>query len=279
MSKDDNNKPAPRKAAAPRKPRKRLNRQQQARRRFLLSVLAGAGIVGLGLAGYYPVMTYARAENRLRPPGAIDEREFLAACIKCGQCVQVCPVEAIILADIEDGFGNGTPHIVAREQACDFSCDAVQCVLACPTGALTHEIDKKEQVEIGFAVLKHPELCLARKGLPFRGLARGPDFEGKHRYINVNIQRDLTGLDRWTPIRIADRPYDVELCDLCVRECPIRDAIRLEPLSDDPNDKRRTPVVTDKCVGCGMCEMICPTEPPAIVVVPRLRPEKKEARS
>ncbi len=257
----------------PRKPaRRRLNRQQQARRRFLLSVLAGAGITALGLSGYYPVITYARAENRLRPPGAIDEREFLAACIKCGQCVQVCPVEAIILSDITDGFGNGTPHIVAREQACDFSCDAVQCVLACPTGALTHEIDKKEQVEIGFAVLKHPELCLARKGLGFKGLARGENFKGKHRYIEV---------DRWNPIRIADHPYDLKLCDLCVRECPIKDAIHLQPLPDDPTGKRKTPVVTEKCVGCGMCEMICPTEPAAIAVVPRLRPEKinREARS
>ena len=248
--------PAGKAAAAPR----RLTRRQKERRRFLLSVLAGAGLVGFGLAGYYPVITHARAENRLRPPGAIDEREFLAACIKCGQCVQVCPVEAILLADFTDGFGNGTPHIVARDQACDFSCDAVQCVLACPTGALSHEIDKKEQVRMGLAVLQHPELCLARKGLGFRGLARGKDFPGLHRYIEV---------DRWNPIRIADHPYDLELCDLCVRECPIRDAIHLEPMSDDPNDKRKTPVVTDKCVGCGMCEMICPTEPAAIVIVPR----------
>ena len=266
MSKNEKSRGAAR--AAPR----RLSRKQQARRQFMLSLLAGVGVVGLGLAGYYPIHTYARAENRLRPPGAIDEREFLAACIKCGQCVQVCPVEAIILADITDGFGNGAPYIVARDQACDFSCDAVQCVLACPTGALTHEIDKKEQVEIGFAVLKHPDLCLARQGLGFKGLARGEDFKGKHRYVEV---------DRWNPIPIADHPYDLELCDLCVRECPIKGAIYLKPLSDDPNDKRKTPVVTEKCVGCGMCEMICPTEPAAIIVVPRLRPEKKkkEARS
>ena len=30
-------------------------------------------------------------ENRLRPPGAINEKDFLALCIKCGQCLQVCP--------------------------------------------------------------------------------------------------------------------------------------------------------------------------------------------
>ena len=238
-----------------------LSRRQRARRRLVLSILAGASVSALGLAGYYPIVSHATADKRLRPPGAIDEREFLAACIKCGQCVQVCPVEAIVLADFSDGIGNGAPYLIARDQACDFSCDAVQCVLACPTGALSHEIDKKEQVRMGLAVLTRPELCLARQGAGFKGVARGEDFKGLHRYIAV---------DRWNPIRIADHPYDLELCDLCVRECPIEGAIRLYPRPDDPSGKSRTPVVTDKCVGCGMCEMICPTEPAAITVVSRL---------
>jgi len=70
-------------------------------------------------------------------------------------------------------------------------------------------------------------------------------------------------------VRIADQPYDLELCDLCVRECPIKDAIRLIPMSDDPADKRRTPLVEEACVGCGMCEMICPVDPAAIVIEER----------
>jgi ferredoxin-type protein NapG len=65
---------------------------------------------------------------------------------------------------------------------------------------------------------------------------------------------------------LAKYPYKLELCDLCVRECPIKGAITLEPMSADPNDKRRTPVVHEPCVGCGMCEMICPTEPASIVI-------------
>jgi ferredoxin-type protein NapG len=234
-------------------------RQQKERRSFLLSIAAGTGVVTLALAGYVPVI--AAWVKRLRPPGALAEPEFLASCIKCGQCVQVCPVKAIKLGDASDGFGNGVPHIDARKQACDFSCDAVQCVLACPTGALTHKLDKKEQVRMGFARLARPDACLARQGKRFKGPARGAGFPGIHRYVEV---------DRWKPIRIADHPYDLELCDLCVRECPIKDAITLAPLSPDPTDKRRTPVVQKACVGCGMCEMICPAEPAAIVVDERL---------
>jgi ferredoxin-type protein NapG len=239
-------------------------RQRKERRGLLLSLATGAGVVALALAGYVPVVKgWAK---RLRPPGALDEREFLASCIKCGQCVQVCPVKAIKLADAADGFGNGVPFIDARAQACDFSCDAVQCVLACPTGALTHTLDKKEQTRMGLAKLARPDACLARMGKGFKGPARGAAYDGLHRYIKV---------DRWKPIRVADHPYDLELCDLCVRECPIKDALALEPMSSDPNDKRRTPVVKQACVGCGMCEMICPAEPAAIVIEERLKWENK----
>jgi ferredoxin-type protein NapG len=245
-------------AKAPRQPaskNKSLTRQQKERRTLLLSLLAGGATVGISLAGYYPVIN--ASEQRLRPPGALDEKEFLASCIKCGQCVQVCPVEAIKLADITDGFGIGTPYLDARAQACDFSCDAVQCVLACPTGSLSHDIDKKEQVRMGFARLERPDLCLAMKGEGFRGLARGENYQGLHRYTKV---------DRWNPIKVADYKYEREICDLCVIECPIPDAISLEPVSENPDDKRRIPVVHEPCVGCGMCEMICPAEPAAIVI-------------
>jgi ferredoxin-type protein NapG len=99
-----------------------------ARRRFLRTMLLAGGVLGADMAGFLPII-YGE-KKRLRPPGALDEKDFLASCIKCGQCVQVCPVQAIRLADLIDGFGVGTPHIEAREQACDFSCDAVQCILA-----------------------------------------------------------------------------------------------------------------------------------------------------
>ncbi|HHH12924.1 MAG TPA: 4Fe-4S dicluster domain-containing protein, partial [Thiolapillus brandeum] len=152
----------------------RLTPKQRARRKFLGSIALAAGVTGASLLGFVPVAA-KRLNERLRPPGALFEEEFLAACIKCGQCVQVCPVEAIKLADLTDGFGVGVPHIEAREQACDFSCDGLQCVLACPTGALIHEVAFPSQVDMGIAKVVAPAKCLAVQGKGFKGLARGPD--------------------------------------------------------------------------------------------------------
>ena len=77
------------------------------------------GILGLTLGAGMVISPYAlSAETRLRPPGAVSEKEFLALCIKCGQCLQVCPYHSIKLADMAKGHGVGTPYIDARERGC-----------------------------------------------------------------------------------------------------------------------------------------------------------------
>jgi ferredoxin-type protein NapG len=246
--------------AADRPAPRRLGRRQEERRRVLRGALWALALLLLHPLASLPLVR--RLRRRLRPPGALEEPRFLAACIKCGQCVQVCPVEAIRLADVGDGFGIGTPFIDARAQACDFSCDALSCVLACPTGALSHDLKTKEDARSGLARLARPDACRARRGRGVRGPARGARFRGRLRYEEI---------DRWSPIRVGEHPYELELCDLCVRECPIGDtAIRLEPL-EGAGPGRMTPVVGPGCVGCGVCEMICPEEPTCIVVDPRRR--------
>lgn len=256
-------------------------RRRESRREFLRTTALAAGVMTASLFGYYPVAQ--GISFRLRPPGAIktadDEQEFLASCIKCGQCVQVCPVEAIKLADIADGFAIGTPYIDPREQACDFSCDGLQCILACPTGALTHELDYPADSRMGFARIDKPSACLASQGKGFKGVVRGEQYEGKLRFDEI---------DRWNPIALNEHPYDLEICDLCVRQCPIeiriaqceagkppsndpnqcppKHAITLEPIEGTEGQQRMRPVIQAGCVGCGVCEMICPVEPTVIVI-------------
>ena len=151
--------------------KKTLRGKQNARRKFLRTVALGIGVVGVSLLGYLPVI--GRWRQRTRPPGALREQQFLASCIKCGQCVQVCPVNAIKLADLDEGFGIGVPYIDTRAQACDFSCDGLQCVLACPTGALTHEINYSHQTDMAIArVVNEWTGVLSSKSIP---LLTGPD--------------------------------------------------------------------------------------------------------
>ncbi len=49
------------------------------------------------------------------------------------------------------------------------------------------------------------------------------------------------------------------LCRTCVDECPLGEAALIQ-------DGQLRPVVLPGCVGCGVCEKVCPTLEPAIVV-------------
>ncbi len=76
----------------------------------------------------------SRFKKFLRPPGAKPEKEFLDACIGCGQCANVCPNKCITLYGLEGGIENlATPKINARAQACIL---CMACTQVCPTDAL-----------------------------------------------------------------------------------------------------------------------------------------------
>src|SRR6478735_6976891 len=72
----------------------------------------------------------------VRPPGALPEMAFLAACTRCGACSDACPPRAIRVAPSSEGFAAGTPHLEVELQPC-IACADMPCATACPTGALT----------------------------------------------------------------------------------------------------------------------------------------------
>lgn len=214
----------------------------------LLAILVGGSVVGTGIV---PLISPA-ANKLLRPPGATNEKDFLGSCIRCGLCIQICPVSAIKLADITEGIAAGTAYIDARSGACDFSCIGVQCTLVCPTGALLHEnAPDIPSTHIGFAVL-NPSKCLNVK----HKLYTGPTPKN----YNPNNYK-------W---KVDPDSYRKRVCTLCADKCPLGpNAITIEHKEDPQTGKRySTPVVHDGCTGCGVCEMVCPVPGSAIVVIP-----------
>ncbi len=75
--------------------------------------------------------------NVIRPPGALSEEAFLARCIKCGQCMRICPTNVIHPAGLQGGLeGLWTPMLNFRvgSSGCQHNC--VACSFVCPTAAL-----------------------------------------------------------------------------------------------------------------------------------------------
>jgi len=150
----------------------------------------------------------------LRPPGAIEEGEFLDTCYRCGTCVETCPADAIKLRQVAGEAADGTPWIDADIGACAI-CDGLKCAHACPSGAL-QPLKHAYEIHMGLAVVSAGH-CVRSKG---------------------------------------------EACTMCVDNCPIGTAaIRIV-------DRWAPKVSAGACVGCGMCQLHCPTQPKAVVVEP-----------
>lgn len=87
-------------------------------------------------------------EGRVRPPGAVSEKQFMELCIRCARCIEVCPYESIKRADLLEKLQIGTPYIYTEERAC-YLC--MKCPPVCPTGALDPTLSEPEKVRIGIA--------------------------------------------------------------------------------------------------------------------------------
>ena len=105
------------------------------RRGFVLSLASGVfAVQAVRLGNKLGSNWYHRV---IRPPGALAEEEFLKRCIKCGQCMRICPTNVIQPAGIEGGLeGLWTPVLNNRigSSGCQLNC--VACGQVCPTSAI-----------------------------------------------------------------------------------------------------------------------------------------------
>jgi polyferredoxin len=105
------------------------------RRGFVLSLVSGiVAVPALRLGGKVTSNWYS---GIVRPPGALAEPEFLQRCIKCGQCMRVCPTNVLQPAGVEGGLeGLWTPILNNRigTSGCQLNC--VACGQVCPTAAI-----------------------------------------------------------------------------------------------------------------------------------------------
>jgi ferredoxin-type protein NapG len=100
-----------------------------------------------------------RPQVWLRPPGSLPEAKFIKTCDASGDCVRVCPVQAIRLDSSKAG---GKAFIEADHAAC-VVCTGLKCMSVCPTGAIAPT--SINDIDMGTAVW-HSSTCLRTSGDP-----------------------------------------------------------------------------------------------------------------
>jgi ferredoxin-type protein NapG len=218
----------------------------------------GAVLGGLGLWGsrrlrarFTEAAAAPPAQHPLRPPGALPEPEFRAACIRCFLCAEVCPVRCISFPSRVVGAqppldrppggmarpqiatpvwdGGDTPYVLPWQRGCVV---CMRCGQACPTGALRPIAADREavqhQVRMGLARIDR-KICLP-----------------------------------WTR---------TSWCGACLTACPYRgEAITVD-------HQGRPAIHAEHCIGCGLCVEVCPLRYKAIAVQPPFRPDRGQVRA
>jgi len=255
-------------------------------RRALLGAAATGAL--LGPAFILDQRTRAKEETnpQFRPPGALrPDEDFMAACIRCGECMKVCPTNALHPTGIENGIeGLWTPSFVYNIGNCDYYCGVTKadvdagrmdkpanlCGTVCPTGAiakLSHE--EKTKWKIGTAVFDHSRCLPWARGeecLTCEEQCPLPEKAISHQSQTVaNLE--------WLKMPQDKRNrYD----ELAARQA------KGETLSaDEEKELAAMPprtrtlalpyVLRDRCIGCGTCENVCPVDGPGGVRVERLQ--------
>jgi polyferredoxin/formate hydrogenlyase subunit 6/NADH:ubiquinone oxidoreductase subunit I len=164
----------------------------------------------------------------VRPPGSRAEPEFLQRCLACGLCMKICPTGGLQPAWTEAGFeGLWTPVLKPQLGYCDFTCNL--CGQVCPTEAIV-------------------PLSLAEKQATRLGVA---SFDVT-RCVPYAYGRDCMVCQEHCPIpEKAIWCIDVEIVERSGSEEEEGKPVKTRKIKQPRVDP-------EKCIGCGVCENVCP---------------------
>lgn len=209
-----------------------------------------AGLLAYPMIKTHGVNTDAHFEPLLiRPPGSVEEKEFLAKCIKCDQCINACPTNVLQPATYEEAGIEGlwTPVMNFEIGHCQLKCTL--CSEVCPTGAI-----RKITVEEKLGKGRYTEQGPIRLGTAF-----------------FDVGRCL--------------PHAMEIpCVVCEEVCPTSPkAIQTKDV--ETKDVYGNIVVLNKpfmvpdlCIGCGICEHECPVKDARAVYVTAVGESRSKER-
>jgi polyferredoxin len=191
---------------------------------------AAAGVGGVALLGT-GVWAAGRDQYLIRPPGVTSEARFLDHCLRCTECMKVCPTSGLQPTLTEAGLtGLWTPVLKPRLGYCLYVCNA--CGQTCPSGAIPKlSLPVKQRQVIGTAVIDR------NRCLPWA---------------------------RNVPCAVCQ-----EMCPLPRKAITLGQAKLVKNAQGGANWMERPTVVAGRCIGCGICEYQCPLEGPAAIRVER----------
>ncbi len=100
-------------------------------------IVAGAGLLLTSMWDIGGLAGANRDAGLIRPPGALDEERFLTRCIRCGQCMRICPGNIIQPALLEAGLqGLWSPAVNYRIGRSGCLPNCIACGQVCPTAAI-----------------------------------------------------------------------------------------------------------------------------------------------
>jgi ferredoxin len=180
----------------------------------------------------------------IRPPGSVEEREFLERCIRCAECMKVCPNNALHPAFFEAGVeGIWTPILIPRIGYCEHSC--VLCGDVCPTGAI-QKISEEQKMGVGQ-----------------KPISIGTAFYDQGRCLPWSMSVPCIVCEEFCPT--SPKAIWVEEVDV-----PKREPVAAEHGKEPPMTTvhvQRPHVDPSLCIGCGACEKVCPVQDkPAVYV-------------